>query len=111
MGACAHAHVLAGVHRRRTLSCLPDSPKKANCEFGVSGTCREEGKGRTTALCAGEVNRQVGFLCSSLLKASFYFFKVRGGACGRRRLDCNPQRGSCEFCRGCLGGQSDSGSP
>lgn len=37
-----------------------------------------EGSSRTTALCAGEVNRQVRFLCSLLLKASFYFPKLRG---------------------------------
>ena len=48
-----------------------------------------EGKRRTTALCAGEVNRQVRFLCSSLLKASL-FFKVMG-ACGHGGLDYNPQ--------------------
>lgn len=35
-----------------------------------------EGKRRTTALCAGEVNRQVRFLCSSLLKASLFFLKL-----------------------------------
>lgn len=49
------------------------------------------GKGkRRTALCAGEVNRQVRFLCSLLLKASFYFPKVRG-ACGHEGLDYDPR--------------------
>lgn len=50
-----------------------------------------EGKRGTAALCAAEVNRQVRFLCSLLLKASFYFcFPSVRHACGHAELDYNP---------------------
>lgn len=102
MGACAHAHMLAGVAPQESSHLSPRLTKKVNCEFGGGKYVPGEDQRRTTALCAGEVNRQVRFLCSSLLKAAFGFFKVRG-ACGRGGLDHKILSLGQESCRGALG--------
>lgn len=64
---------------------------KDNWDFGGGRYVLGKGRRRMTALCAAEVNRQVGFLCYLLLKASFSFLKVRG-VCGHEGLDHHPGR-------------------
>lgn len=85
VSACAHTGILAGVHPRGR-AVVSQAHRQIELWIWGGRYVLGEGSRRTTALCADEVNRQVRFLCSLLLKASFYFSKLRG-ARGHERLD------------------------